>query len=218
MVNLKSNYAIQSKNAKVKFIEFDHMELAKKFDLEYDNDYLYIYFVGAKYRLGMKSGVIQRIEENLEDNNLKYIDAEYNEVMSILDLFDYSKDMPKEHLKLSGNFVSPKDLKGVVNGGFVGGGSKIFSKYADKFSQNIEKLEKACEKLGGKKINSGDVGYIIDIFKCLPFMFVFYDRDSDFESEIKIFWDENVLNYVHYETTYFMIIYLFDKICELMEV
>lgn len=47
MVNLKSNYAIQSKNAKVKFIEFDHMELAKKFDLEYDNDYLYIYFVGA---------------------------------------------------------------------------------------------------------------------------------------------------------------------------
>ena len=49
-------------------------------------------------------------------------------------------------------------------------------------------------------------------------MFVFYDRDSDFEPEIKIFWDENVLNYVHYETTYFMIIYLFDKICELMEV
>ena len=60
--------------------------------------------------------------------------------------------MPKEHLKLSGNFVSPKDLKGVVKGGFVGGGSKIFSKYADKFSQNIEKLENACEKLGGKKL------------------------------------------------------------------
>lgn len=28
----------------------------------------------------------------------------------------------------------------------------MFSKYADKFSQNIEKLENACEKLGGKKL------------------------------------------------------------------
>ena len=218
MCYLKSNYKVQSENAKLKFIEFDHIKLAEKFDLEYDREYLYIYFVGANYRLGMKNGVIQRIESNSEDNNLKYIDAEYNEVMSILDLFDYSKDVPKGQLKLSGNFVAPNALKGVVKGGFAGGGSNMFSKYADKFSQNIEKLEKACEKLGGKKINSGDVGYIIDIFKCLPFMFVFYDRDSDFEPEIKIFWDENVLDYVHYETTYFMIIYLFDKICELMEV
>ena len=29
-------------------------------------------------------------------------------------------------------------------------------------------------------------------------MFVFYDRDSDFDPKIKIFWDENVLDYVHF--------------------
>ena len=67
-----------------------------------------------------------------------------------------------------------------------------------------------------RKINQGDVGYIIDIFDFLPVMFIFYDQDSEFPAEIKLLWDENILNFMHYETTFYVANQLFDRLEELI--
>ena len=48
-------------------------------------------------------------------------------------------------------------------------------------------------------------------------MFVYYDEDSDFESEIKVLWTDNILKFVHYETTYYMLEYLFEKMLKIIE-
>lgn len=203
----KTNYEIQAEKAVLEFPKWDHEKIAKKFDLKYDEDYLYINFLSQEYRLNRHTGSIEK-----PDKDNIYINANYNEVMSILDLFDYSKD----NLKLSGKWSTPNSLKGTINGGHVDSNSTMFLKYENFFSGNIELLKKACEKLNGREIPEGDVGYIIDVFDCLPVKFIFYDEDCDFPPEIKILWDENVLDYMHFETTFFVISHLFERLKEII--
>ncbi len=215
-----SNYEIQSDVAREAFLTFDFEDIVKKLDLKQDNEYLYVKFINNEYRLGKKSSEIQRIEENST-----YIDAGFYEIMSILDLLDNLKNLSKEELKASKNFVAPTGLKEsaptglkeVANAGNKQRNSWIFLKNAKAFSGKIDKLEKACKELGGIKIDNGDVGYIIDIFDYIKVMFVYYDEDSDFESEIKVLWTDNILKFVHYETTYYMLEYLFEKMLKIIE-
>ena len=61
------------------------------------------------------------------------------------------------------------------------------------------------------------MGYIIDIFDFLPIMFIFYDEDSEFPAECKFLWDEKILNFMHYETTFYVVNYLFERLEELIE-
>ena len=208
MTNQKSNYEIQTQKALILFPKWNHEKIAKKFNLELDEHYLYINFIGQKYRLNRQNGSIQYLSKNNT-----YINATYNEVMSILDLFDYSK----EHSHLSGNWCTPNSLKGVVNVGNVGGKNTMFKKYETLFSNNINLLSKACEKLGGQKINEADVGYIINIFDFLPVKFLFFEEDCDFPPEIKFLWDENVLDYIRFETTFFAFSHLLHRIAEVIE-
>ncbi|MGM9532136.1 DUF3786 domain-containing protein [Intestinibacter sp.] len=207
-----SNYEIQSDVAREAFLKFDHQDIAQKLDLKQDAEYLYVKFINQEYRLGKKSSVIQRIEDDST-----YVDAGFYEIMSILDLLDNVGRFSKHELKASRNFVAPTGLKEVVNAGNTQRNSWIFSRNAKAFSGKIDKLEKACEEIGGIKIDKGDVGYIIDIFDYIQLMFVYYDEDSDFEPEIKVLWTDNVLEFVHYETTYYMLEYLFEKMLKIMD-
>ena len=45
----------------------------------------------------------------------------------------------------------------------------------------------------------------------------FETSDSDFEPEIKVLWTDNILKFVHYETTYYMLEYLFEKMLKIIE-
>ncbi len=58
------------------------------------------------------------------------------------------------------------------------------------------------------------VGYIINLFEFLPVMIIFYEEDCDFPAEFKILWDENTLDYMHYETTFYAVQHLFERIEE----
>lgn len=155
-MEIKSNYEIQAEKSKLEFIKWDHIKIAKKFNLEYDENYLYIYFFKQKYRLNKTTG---NIEKTYDEVN--YIGAKHNEVMTILDLLSYSKD----NLQLSGNWTNVTSLKGTVQTGNITNHNDLFLPYANKFSGRINDFKKACEKLDAKEVKKGDVGYIIDIFE-----------------------------------------------------
>ena len=55
MTNQKSNYEIQTQKALILFPKWNHEKIAKKFNLELDEHYLYINFIGQKYRLNRQS-------------------------------------------------------------------------------------------------------------------------------------------------------------------
>ena len=64
MTNQKSNYEIQTQKALILFPKWNHEKIAKKFNLELDEHYLYINFIGQKYRLNRQNGSIQYLSKN----------------------------------------------------------------------------------------------------------------------------------------------------------
>jgi hypothetical protein len=204
----KSNYQIQSEKLQLEFIKWDHEAIAKKFNLNLDKQYLYIDFVGQKYRINRQAG----ITENSKDGRSYETKAGFNEIMSFLDLFYYSKDEPK----LSGRWDTIQSVSRLAHSGtFVA--SSHFDRYAKSFSGKCKEFEKACLILHGKPANYADISYIIKTFDFLPVMIQFWDCDDEFPAQLKLLWDENILDYVHFETTYYIADHLLNRIKEIIE-
>lgn len=191
----KSNYQIMKGQMAKRFLRYNQEQMTEKFQLPCDEEYIYVTFVSSLYRINRKTGEIQVQEP--ETKNWRQTD--YNEAMSIYDVLCDSK--PDCHL--SGKFVSLNSLKGTVfSSGTVG---NIFQKYTGFFDDKTKELARACEKLGGIPEPVGDISYRLEIFPFLPAVFQFWYSDEEFPAMLKFMWDEKILDYVHYETIFFMI-------------
>ena len=55
--------------------------------------------------------------------------------------------------------------------------------FSATFSGHGKELKEAFQKLGGKKLPQGDVGYEIRAFECMPLRFFFWEKDEEFEAQ-----------------------------------
>ena len=190
----KSNYQIMKGQMAKRFLRYNQEQMTEKFQLPCDEEYIYVTFVSSLYRINRKTGEIQVQEPETKD----WRQTDYNEAMSIYDVLCDSK--PDCHL--SGKFVSLNSLKGTVfSSGTVG---NIFQKYTGFFDDKTKELARSCEKLSGIPEPVGDISYRLEIFPFLPAVFQFWYSDEEFPAMLKFMWDENILDYVHYETIFFM--------------
>lgn len=203
----RSNYEITRDNMQIKFLEYDQEHMVKKFGLRYDSQYLYLPFVGRDYRIGRKNGKV----EWSEDNFLHAGPAGFNEALSIYDVLCCSK----EHCRLSGQFCTVNQLKGIIQSCRVGGG--LFQPVARFFNGRTVQLDRACAALGGQREALGDVAYRLYPFPFFPIILRFWAADEDFPPNLTILWDENTLDFVHYETTYYIQGHLLDRLRTLMD-
>lgn len=202
-----TNYEFMRDSMQLEFLKYDQQRMIEKFQMDYDGLYLYLCFVGRNYRVSRSSGKV----EWSEDDFLNLVDANYNEAMSIFDILCYSK----EGCHLSGRFSNINQLKGVVQSSNLG--NKMFQESAEYFDGKTGLLSMACERLGGKKEKVGDVSYCLYPFQFLPMMLQFWNSDEEFPAGLKIMWDENIMDFVHYETTYFIVSHVLSRLRELME-
>jgi len=200
----KMNYEIAVENAQKIFLEYDQEKIIEKFHVKHDDSYLYIGFVKREYRIGRKNGLVERFQYGTTG----WEKAGFNEAMSIFDVLCWSKD----NCCLSGKFCKINNLKGTVKSAFLG--ENLYQDYADKFDLNLDKFMMACDRLGGRKANIGDISYYLDIFDFLPVILQFWKSDEEFPASLKMMWDENILDFVHYETSYYILNHVFDRICE----
>ena len=61
------------------------------------------------------------------------------------------------------------------------------------------------------------MAYRLPLFPFLPLVLQFWDSDEEFGPVVKIMWDENVLRYMHYETTFYAVSHLWRRLAEEME-
>ena len=132
--------------------------------------------------------------------------------MTIYDILCYSRD----GCSLSGNYCSVNMLKGTVKSGSVG--SDLFQKSADAFNGKLEKLEAVCGTFGEKVDLSGDVAAKLYPFTFLPVIIQFWEADEEFPANLKFMFDENILDYMHFETIFFMMGHIVKRIQEKMEI
>lgn len=201
----KSNYDAMRNAMEAEFLKYDQDRMINRFGLIHDREYLYIRFVGTKYRVNRFSG---RVEACLRSEE-GYAHADYNVSMTIFDVLCCAKS----GCCLSGRYVPVNSLKNVVQSASLGSG--LFENEGKFFTNKRELLREACEKLGGVPWGNGDVSYEIPLFDFLPVVLQFWDADDEFDAVLKLMWDENILIYMHYETTYFAAAHLLSRLMTL---
>lgn len=202
-----SNYDRMRDQMETEFLHYDQEKMIRKYELEHDRSYLYLTFVGRHCRINRSSGWV----EWTEDHFVHAVHADYNISMTIFDVLCYAKD----DCCLSGRFVPVSQLKGTVQS--ASPGNAMFDGVAKKFDHRSKQLSRACELLGGQKENVGDVSYRIPLFDFLPVILQFWNSDEEFPPVLKLMWDENILSYMHFETTFFAAGHLWKRLEGMIE-
>ena len=191
----QNNYEIMRNQARSYFLDFDQNEMIRKFDLEHDDEYLYIRFYGRPYRIGRRTGIVEWSENQFQTFTV----GDYNECMTIYDILCYCK--PER--SLSGEYAPSSSLKGIVYTGMNAGCSTGSNETARFFDAHVSQLEQACLALGGIPEGSGDLAFRIPMFDFLPVRFSFWRSDEDFPPEVRMLWDTHVLQFLHFETLFY---------------
>lgn len=200
MVQNQSNYDIARDNAAKQFLTYDISPMVKKYVLRQDENFTYITFLNRDYRISRQTGCVQWLRDG------EVVQADFNEAMTIYDILCYAKP----DAELSGHFSSVMQLKGVVQSANPGG--NLFSCYVEQFSGRLAELSAACKALGGVPYPVGDVGFQIPLFDFFPVILQFWDADEEFAAELQLKWDDNTLQYMHFETTFYAAGHLFQRL------
>ena len=200
-----SNYDLARDQARELFLTYDISPMVKKYGLSQDADFTYITFLSTDYRISRKSGLVERL------GNGTAMEANFEESLTIYDILCYAR----QDASLSGEFCSVMQLDGIAKSSNPGG--FMFSKFSSTLENRTPKLRKVCEALGGTLYPVGEVAYQIPMFDFLPIVLQFWDRDEDFPGQLMIKWDKNILQYMHFETTFYATGCLLQRIAEGMD-
>ena len=201
-----SNYEIMRNQMRSEFIKYDQTMMIQKYSLKNDSEYLYLDFVLRHYRIDRKNG----IAEWSDDCFRNYVEADYNESMTIYDVLCYGKNTSG----LSGKYCSLNMLKGTVKSSTPG--NNMFQRAADYFNGKVKELEAVCELMGERVDLKGDVAIKLYPFSFLPVILQYWEADDEFPANLKFMFDENILKYMHYETIFFMTGHLIRRIQDIV--
>jgi len=200
----RNNYQLQVEQAKRYFLKYDQQALIEKLKLEHDADFLYATMLSLLYRLNRKTGALERLEGDT------WINAEsHGEYMTLLDLICDSR--PDRHLSF--RFQNMSTFGKVFHSSLL----ESRDPFADRIQQNPEGFRRACEALNGTPEKLGDISYAIEVFDGLCICLQFWEADEDFPPQVVWFWDENALMYLKYETMWFAVGMLKQRIAEKMK-
>lgn len=91
-------------------------------------------------------------------------------------------------------------------------------KLAERFSSRGSRLAELCLQVGGRDgEQSGDVGMVIPILPFVPIYLIFWDADIDdgFSAQVKVLFDENVMDFLDLESLVFAAERMAERLMEL---
>lgn len=197
-----NNYAIQAQAAKARFLTYDQAALIRKFRLRSDGSYLYPVLLGREYRVSRSTGDLEkRIGDTWADGN------SFEEVLT---LFDLLCDARQDRC-LSGRWKSMQSFGHQFHSGLLEEGR---NPAAERFDRDPDALRRGCLALHGTPFPGCDVGYAVELFDGLSIALQFWHGDEEFAPRLRYLWDENALQYLRYETMYYAVGLLLDRLRE----
>ena len=201
-VEKRDNYQIQAGQAKQRFLTYDQERLIRKLNATADKSYIFVSLLGEPYRLDRKTGDIQRCEGG------QWVDGNsFAEVMTILDLVCDSR----EDRYISGRWKSMGQFGMQFHQNLL---EDERDKVADLFDADPESLHRACKAVGGREIPGADISYAVELFDGLEIGVQFWHGDDEFYPRLRYLWDENALQYIRYETMYYAVGLLRQRLSE----
>ena len=207
MARDKNNYAIQAEYAKSLFLRYDQEEIVRKLSLRSDEDYIYLPFFDIEYRVHRTTASVEKRKGDgkFEDGN------SFNEVLTIFDVLCYSK----AGAKLSGEWVNLASLGQGFHSSNTG--RDFFADSAKRLEPYEPRLAEAFAVLGGRKMPVGEPGYVLLAFPFLPVYMQYWQGDEEFPPQLRFLFDVNAVDFIHYETIYYLIEFLIQRLFELLE-
>lgn len=198
-----NNYLIQAAQAKARFLTYDQQALIKKFRLRSDDSYLYTKFLGRTYRIDRATGDMEYLQDTWRSGN------SFGEVMTLLDLLCDSR----EDRWISGSWKSAQSFGMMFHQNLL---EDAKDPMAEAIDRAPEAYRAACAALGAETIPGGDMGYAVELFDGLKIGMLFWHGDEEFAPRLRYLWDANARMYLRYETTYFAMGLLEQRLMELM--
>lgn len=197
-----NNYLIQAQQAKTRFLTYDQEKLIKKLNLQADDAFLYMTLLYKSYRLSRTTGDLERLEgKSWQDANT------FEELLTLLDLLCDSRD----DRYLSGRWQNMQTFGLQFH-------QNLLEDRADPFASRIDKnpefLHNAAKVLAAEVIPGGDMGYAFELFDGLKIGLLFWHGDDEFFPRVRYLWDENAKQYIRYETMYYAVNLLRQRIEE----
>ena len=201
----ESNYEKTKRACAQAFCETDHSALIERFGLEQDADYLYVRFFEQSFRLSKRTGIIERREEceaSGAATETTWSEAQFNEAMTIYDLLGYAQpscrasrtmiNMKSLHTKIAATAPRPSSIYAAQE-----------ARLAAYEAQQSGILVQAAQAIGGAALNKADASAQFTVINDLAMQIQLWLPDEDFPASLQFFWDENVLQYMHYETVWY---------------
>ncbi|MDD3794757.1 MAG: DUF3786 domain-containing protein [Lachnospiraceae bacterium] len=189
-----SNYEIMRNQMRERFKKYNQEKMITKFDLYYGEKFLFLTFVGRNYRIGRMTGIVEWSGDQFQSVH----EADYNESMTIYDVLCDSK----EGCHASGVFCSIHDARGITP--TLPSGGDMHQRTARRYQNCLEQLQYACNTLGKPVELTGDVAAELPVFPFLSVTVQYWDADDEFPASIKFMYDKNILDFMHFETVFFM--------------
>lgn len=195
------NYEISRERAQAYFLNFDQEALIEAWALRRDEDAIYVPFFGREYGISRKTGAVT------QDG----VQAGFEETLTVFDLLCHEGGAKAA----SGRFAPVNSLKGAAKG--AGVETDFYRGFAEAFDRDRDRFAAACRKLGGTPVPMGDLGFRFTMFKELDVILKFYGADEDFPASVTLLWDENLLDFMFYETVFYAAGFLLKRIAEQMK-
>lgn len=197
---MADNYQISRDRAQAYFLNFDQQALIDAWQLDHDAHYLSVDFLGKPYQICRKTGAVIRSDGS---------EAGFEEALSIFDLLCHKGDTKT----CSGSFAPVNSLKGCPA---VTVGTDFHSETADRIDHSPEAFRDACLALGGTPVKIGDMGFSFPVFAGLTVQLKFYHADEDFPASLVLLWDSHTLQFIYYETVFYIAGFLLQTILDQM--
>ena len=198
-----NNYELSRNRAQHYFLSFDQQAIIQTWHLDSDSQWLYVDFLNRPYRICRSTGSVFRHWDGTC--------ADFEEVLSIFDLLCHEGT----NKYISGNFAPVNSLKNRPRA--IGVGTSFHEKSAVLLDHEPEKFTAACLSLGGIPVPMGDLGFRFPVFGPLEVILKFYHADEDFPASVTLLWDDETLQFLYYETVFYIAGFLLKSISETMK-
>lgn len=191
-----SNYDLQVDIAKRIFLEYDQELPIRKFRLQADERWIYLTYIHTPCRIDRKDGSI----EEYRDGAWKACRS-FSTVMTVYDLLCYHQGADAPVLADQWCAVGTFVVTGVTDTG------AFTKKCAAKLDGRLEELKTACESLGGVlqiPMAGADVTCRFPVTSFFPVLLQFWEGDDEFPPKLLILWDRNAMEFLHFETTFYL--------------
>lgn len=199
-----SNYDLTRDRVRGVFLQYDQEKMIRKFSLQCDGRYLYLTMLRRAYRIGRSDGVI----EWSDDGFLHSAEADFGAALTICDVLCDSKD----GCALSGQYRSLATIKGLVRASSPG--MELYQHAADRFSGHLDALRAACSRFGAPIALPGDAAFRLEAFPFLPVVLQFWDADDEFPASLNFLFDDNMLDFMRFETIFYLMSHILSRLYE----